>query len=61
MTTDAWLMLKNLNQRRVSRIIKSNRLLHSDEAADTCFFIISELSIERHFASKGVMKFWQSC
>ena len=59
--TDAWLMPKNHNQRRVSRMIKSIRLLHSDEAADNCFSLVSELSRERHFASKGVLKFWQSC
>ena len=58
--TDAWLMPKNHNQRRVSRMIKSNPLLHSDEAADTCFSLVFELSRERHFASEGKLRFWET-
>lgn len=59
--TDAWLVPRNHNHRRVSRMIKSIRLLHSDQAADQCISMLLELAIEKEFSSKGVVEFWKSC
>ena len=59
--TDAWLVPRNHNQRRVSRMIRSIRLLHSDQAADQCIALVLELAKGRKFSNKGVIEFWKSC
>ena len=59
--TDAWVNEKNHNHLRISRMIKSLRILHSDEAANSCFNEILNIATSRNFQSYNVIRYWQKC
>ena len=61
MKNDDWIRPKNHNQRRISRMIKSLRLLHSNEAAVHSFGSVVGLATERNFVNESVINYWKDC
>ena len=59
--TDRWLVSKNHNHKRISRMIRSLRLLHSNKVADDCISQIINLSKERGFINSEVISHWRKC
>jgi hypothetical protein len=59
--TNNWENRRNHNHKRISRMISSLRLLHSNKAADQNLMIILDLAISRSFASPNVIEHWKTC
>ena len=59
--TDMWELRGNHNHSRISRMIKSLRLLHGEAAADVCLEKVLRLANARAFGSPNVMKYWEKC
>ena len=59
--TDKWLRPKDHNHKRISRITKSLRLLHSDTAADDCIDDIIKLAQIKSFDNLNVINIWKRC
>ena len=57
--TDKWLRPKDHNHKRISRMIRSLRLLHSDMAADDCIDDIIKLAQSRGFDNLKVVNLWK--
>ena len=59
--SDRWVAKKNHNHKRISRMIRSLRLLHSDDAADECAREIIKLASQKGMQSRNVIEFWKKC
>ena len=59
--SDKWVAKKNHNHKRISRMIRSLRLLHSDNAADECTREIIKLATQKGMQSRNVIGFWKKC
>ena len=57
---NTWETENNHNQKRVSRMIKSIRLLHSSKEADNCLSDVINLAKNRHLMSKNIINFWKN-
>lgn len=56
---DSWVTPRNHNQRRVSRMVKSLKLLHSDAAAVNCLEAVIDLASQRNFSDACVINYWE--
>ena len=59
--TDNWLTPKNHNHKRISRMIRSLRLLHSGAEARVCLEQVTEIASARGFYNKIVIDYWNRC
>ncbi len=59
--TSEWELEKNHNHARISRMIKSLKLLHSDNAAKKCLDEVLHLAASRSFNAKRVIYNWKKC
>ena len=57
--SDRWLLYNNHNQKRISRMIKSLRLLHGDYEANLCINQIIELAKDKGFDNLEVLNIWK--
>ena len=57
--SDRWLLPNNHNQKRISRMIRSLRLLHIDCEANLCLNEIIELAKNKGFANLKVLNVWK--
>ena len=59
--TSKWELEKNHNHARISRMIKSLKLLHSEDAAKKCLDEVLHLAESRSFKTEGVIYNWKEC
>ena len=59
--TSKWELEKNHNHVRISRMIKSLKLLHSEDAAKKCLDEVLYLAESRSFKTEGVIYNWKEC
>ena len=59
--TSKWELEKNHNHARISRMIKSLKLLHSEDAAKKCLDEVLYLAKSRTFNAEGVLYNWKEC
>ena len=59
--TSKWELEKNHNHARISRMIKSLKLLHSEDAAKKCLDEVLHLAKSRSFNAEGVLYNWKEC
>ena len=59
--TSQWELEKNHNHARISRMIKSLKLLHSEDAAKKCLDEVLHLAKSRSFNAEGVLYNWKEC
>ncbi len=59
--SDNWISDSNHNHRRISRMIKSIRLLHGDEEANICLLEILNLARSKGFQGTQSIKIWKKC
>ena len=57
--TSKWELEKNHNHARISRMIKSLKLLHSEDSAKKCLDEVLHLAKSRSFNSEGVLYNWK--
>ena len=59
--TSQWELEKNHNHARISRMIKSLKLLHSEDAAKECLEEVLHLAESRSFNTEIVIYNWKEC
>jgi hypothetical protein len=59
--TNNWEHLRNHNHQRISLVISSLRLLHSDEEADQFMNVVLDLAFSRSFSNFDVIEQWETC
>ena len=59
--TSKWELEKNHNHARISRMIKSLKLLHSEDAAKKCLDEVLYLAESRSFNTEIVIYNWKEC
>ena len=59
--TEKWLLDRDHNHKRIARMIRGLRLLHSDYEANLCLDQIIELSQDKRFANTSILNHWRKC